>query len=149
MIREERFGRKLDGTALTGQIDVLDLNRKLIIDAKTKATMPASVDEMPGYVYQLNLYRWIVADGYSVHTGQPIQAEVAQLGLVVHTMSTVSKFAVPVLSDELLLAWLAPRLATLSRAFQGEPPPPRGLDPLTSRFCLDWCPVRSSCLKVA
>lgn len=146
LIRERRFGRKIDSHVLTGKIDKIDLSQGLIQDTKTKETLPNTIEDMPGYVRQINCYRWIVQDGFDTQTGEIVQWDIQHLELVICTMSQTRRYPVPLIPDDQLIAWLAPRLHTLAQASPSRWPE-QELNPMTSSLCLGWCAVRDHCLN--
>lgn len=144
LVRERRFARRIDGILITGQPDEIDPARRLMVDYKTKPYLPPDVPAE--YVAQLNVYRWIVADGFDLHTGEPVSYAVDRLGIVFVTMRELTKRDVPVWSYEETAAWIRPRAAAIQRALDGGPWPERITpDPTARPLCYDWCPHFATC----
>jgi hypothetical protein len=164
-VYETRFARDIvlpDGRVvrLSGKMDVLDPIERLIIDYKSKRedrvpVCPADVDR--AYIWQLNGYRLILAEGIVVspsefgirlQAGERVEYPVDRLGLVYLTMSGPTKLPVPVLPLLEVNDYFLPRLASLDRALTLGPPPARDVpDPQGSVFCREWCPFQAECLR--
>ncbi|MAG36647.1 MAG: hypothetical protein CL878_10470 [Dehalococcoidia bacterium] len=145
VIVERRFQRSpAPGVELTGQPDEIDLHRQLIVDYKTVKAIPRSVREE--HIWQLNLYRWLVADGQDLATGEPVAHDIQQLGIVYLAPSEVHKRRVRLLDLEQVGRFAAKHGAAILQALDGEPLPPRAWDPHTHPICRGWCSVRQQCL---
>ena len=147
LVRERRFAREIDGVVVTGQPDEIDPSRRLLVDYKTKPRLPDAVSE--AHVAQLNVYRWIVADGYDLATGEPVNLAIDQLGIVFVTMHELTKRAVPLWDLAETEAWVRPRARALRAALDGGDWPARVVpDPAQRSLCYDWCPHYRRCLDV-
>lgn len=145
VVRERRFFREVDGMRITGQPDEVYLDRKLILDYKTKEKVPAEVPA--NYAAQLNIYRWIIADGTDLSTGERVNFEVDDLGIMFMTMSEPVKMRVPTWPLHETEAWLRPRLRQIKRGVVGAGLPERIVaDPETSKLCTGWCPHYERCI---
>lgn len=146
LVRERRFAREIDGVVITGQPDEIDPARGLMVDYKTRTAIPPGVPEH--YVAQLNVYRWIVADGYDLATGEPVRLPVEQLGIVFITMRELTKRPVPVWDLAETEAWVRPRARAIHEALEGGPwPAPVVPNPGERALCYDWCPHYQQCLR--
>jgi len=145
LIRERRFARAIDGVVITGQPDEVDPERGLMVDYKTKPQIPPTVAFE--YEAQLNIYRWILADGYDLATGEPIRCDIRQLGIVFLTMNDLTKRQVPVWDLAQTEAWLRPRALAIQAALDGGDWPERITPtPAARALCYDWCPHYARCL---
>lgn len=154
-IYETRFGARVGGIYVTGQMDKITPRRKLVTDYKTKEELPdvASTD----YVWQLNGYRLILDDGEVVTPGKrgivlekgaKVHFDIQKLGLAMVTMSEVRKYGVPVQPLERVHAFFGKRAWTLSTALSGGPLPDRQVpEPRASKFCTEWCPFYLTCIS--
>mgnify|MGYP001042077894 CR=1 FL=1 len=152
----------------TGQIDKLDPVNRTITDFKTKdKALPTAPD--PSHIFQLNCYRLLAAEGWPQQPvtadatgapldqpllpGSPAGIHVDRLAVVYWTTARLAStrrsepparvvsFDVPVLPEirqELIQRLLAFTDDTL-------PPVPPQLDPYSSVFCREWCPVNAVC----
>lgn len=86
VIQEVRYGRRIDGQAITGKMDMILPNfvgGARIVDFKSAGRRKLGPDMVPSesHVEQVNIYRWIVEDGYEVeYTDHPdIYEDVVQI----------------------------------------------------------------------
>lgn len=165
-LAEHRFEVALpNGRIVTGKVDKVHPAQKKITDFKSKAEhkdAPERADK--SYVWQLNVYRYLVFHG-SPQTaithdacgtellspylpGEPAGIVIDELELNYWTFGWVKELKVPVMPDDVILDYL---LKGSSEQYAAAPPPiPDDLDPgikKTSKFCLNWCPVRTACLS--
>jgi hypothetical protein len=146
VIRERRLTRQINGLWITGQPDEIDPERKVIIDYKSKENIPDYVSN--NFIMQLNLYRWLAADGYDNDTGEKIQIPVDHLGIIFVTMKDIAKRIVPTYSLDVVEEWLEPRIMEIQNAMNGGEWPSRiSENPMKNKLCLDWCPVRDLCVE--
>lgn len=158
---------------LTGKMDEVDPPMGLVRDYKT-GSKPPDPDEVrlggwkADWVWQLNCYRWILADGERADTGEPIKLDVSRLGIVYLHADAVHKYSVPVLPLDQIERFVRERAPAIQYALDrkrdydgiedpqarelamdGVPWPTRAYDPDRSKLCLEWCPVRDLCLSRA
>jgi hypothetical protein len=145
-VTEDRFGRYLDGgVLLTGKPDEFRPNEKLLIDYKSKEVVP---DQPPQeYVEQLNCYRLLMQDGWSMDTGEHVSLEADRLGIEWLTMNGYQKVPVQVMDLDLVHELFATRALLVNTALQGGALPPRNVsNPMKSTFCVNWCPSLQNCI---
>ena len=162
--------RALDGLDPAAHSLEVDERMHLVRDYKTGSKPPRPEDVRLGgfkedWVWQLNVYRWILADGERCDTGEPVRLDVTRLGVVYLHADAVTKYNVPALplsEIEALVLARAPGIQyaldrhrdyqdiedPLARrmAYDSVPWPEPAYDPGRDRICTDWCPVRGLCL---
>lgn len=170
---EVRYRRKYgprDGDWLTGKMDEVDPRMALIRDYKTGSKPPDPDDVRLGgfkesWVWQLNVYRWILAGGERVDTGERIALDVTRLGIVYLHADAVYKYTVPVLPLPEVERFVVKTATAIQYALERKrdydgiedafgralamdsvPLPNPAYDPDRNRLCLDWCPVRDRCV---
>jgi hypothetical protein len=158
LIVEVRFRKAYaPGQYLTGKMDEVDPVRQVIVDYKTSTELPLESDVRLGgrkesWVWQTNIYRWLLDGGERMDTGETVHYPIQTLGIVVMTMREVGKYNVPLLDLEQVERYIRQRAEPLARALADgvahyETLPPPGYDPFRHPLCLDWCPVRDACLR--
>jgi PD-(D/E)XK nuclease superfamily len=153
-LTEVRFRRAYaPGRWLTGQVDEADPAAGIVKDYKTGRYAPRPDDltltgRRSSWVWQLNLYRWLLADGERMDTGAPVRADITTLGIVHLAMDAVTKLAVPLLPLADVGAFAAERAGAVADALEsgGDVLPPPAYDATRHPLCVDWCPVREACL---
>lgn len=149
-IYEHRFGREVSGIMLTGQIDKLVPQERLIVDYKTKQYLPKTVPD--DYVWQANAYGYLVQNGVVISTnessdlkpGDLVNYEIDRFGIVFMTMLEVRKYEVAKVEVAKFLEY---RVAQVAEAMSGGPLPERGYrDYRTNKICTEWCPHYSQCV---
>lgn len=160
-IYEHRFEMLVDipghgPTILTGQIDRIWPARRGILDFKSKKAGKLPAHPPKDYVMQLNCYRLLVKygwpqipfvhDGICYNPGLAAGIEIDTLELNMFTAADeVGLYPVRVLSEETVWAYIKEQMAVLLDP--NLPAIPDRLDPHTSVFCRDWCPVRDVCIE--
>lgn len=147
LIRERRICRDVAGITITGKPDEVAPGRGILVDYKTvKGEIPEKVPE--AYEVQLNIYRWLLADGRDRETDEPVKIDIRVLGIIFVTMGTVAKRVVPVWSLDRVEDYLQPRAEALRLAFDADIWPDRIVpDPTQRTLCRDWCPHYAACLE--
>ena len=164
-----RYGPK-PGEWLTGQMDEVDPRMRLVRDYKTGSKPPDPDDVRLGgfkesWVWQLNLYRWILAAGERMDTGEPVRLDVTRLGIVYLHADAVYKYTVPVLPLPEVEAFVLKTAPTIQYALDRKrdydgiedahgrelamdsvPWPEPAYNPQRDKICVDWCPSRDRCL---
>jgi hypothetical protein len=166
-IYEQRFEAPLtlsNGSVvkITGQLDKLDPVYGHIEDGKTKddAKINRLKEPEDAHIWQLNIYRWLVYYGSpqiaitqdsfgtplatALVPGTPSQITVRSLRLVYWSMKKPVMLVPPLIDLDDIEEFIRARADTISNPTL--PAIPDELDPLKSKLCLDWCPVRSACL---
>lgn len=157
-VYEQRFetelaiaGRK---QKITGQVDKIDLNQRLITDFKTKteSKLKRLKAPQPEHVLQLNIYRWLLTVGWpqrKLTVGdrvyvprKPAGIAIDRLRLVYWSMEGPKEMEAPLMELDEVEAVVRSRLELLS----GLPPVPDDLDPWKSVICTKWCAVRDACV---
>lgn len=82
-ILERRIHRdiEIDGNTITisGQMDVVDVKNKILLDYKRKEKVPTQPD--PTHELQFNCYVWLLRDGFDRKAQEPIQIEIERGGM--------------------------------------------------------------------
>lgn len=90
VIKEERFYRDIpvagELVRLTGQPDIVYTKHGILIDGKSKDKLPKKPD--PAHEAQLNVYVWLLADGYFMKNDKPAQIKITRGGMHYVTWKT-------------------------------------------------------------
>lgn len=160
IIQEVRFRKavtvEVDGVQveveITGKMDHVDVNQKLIIDYKSIKSINAQPVNQgrckPEHAEQVSIYRWLLDGGTNMETGETVHYDIERAGIIYFDMAGTRKIGAPMMSLEETEAFIRERVTPFARfSFTGELPDlwydEKGN---RHRFC-DFCAVRDICDK--
>lgn len=156
-IAEVRFTRTLtvdeQEITITGKPDMVLLNHKLIIDYKSNKNVDDDYQPMkagkakPEHVEQVNIYRWLLAGGTNMDTGEVTSIEIDHAEIhYFDLMRWMAPIKVPIWPLAQVEAFLRTKARPLVQYRQNGTLPPILTDFWGDRhlFCA-YCPVREQC----
>jgi hypothetical protein len=110
--------RELNGTMLSGTPDIIDLANKSIEDYKVPARKWSEIS--PGYILQLNAYRWMAEDVFFDEDGELIEFDKLILDVVNIPGKNTQQMCVPVWDLWETQVELADRLANFIELYNNK-----------------------------
>jgi len=142
-ITEKRFRRTVGKIKISGKMDVIYPDLKLIRDFKTTKAVPRKDTPYENHILQTNIYKWILA---KPDNEEPI--EIDKLKVTYFDMKETKTVDCPLMEEAEIEKKVLANGAILQNAFDTGEIPEVKEDYPTDWQCNGYCPVAGMCSKI-